>query len=107
MPNPANTYLTRPPMERMMRIHRLIENKEYPNARQLAKELAVSVRTVKRDLEFMRDRMKLPMEFDVRRNGHYFTKSVPNFPQLPMSEKEMWTLFVASQAIAQYRGTPL
>ena len=102
-----DALFTRPPMERMMRIHRFIENKEYPNSRQLAKELSVSVRTVKRDIEFMRDRMKMPIEFDVRRNGFVFTEPVPVFPQMPMTEKEMWTLFVASQAIEQYRGTPM
>ena len=106
MPRQREVF-TRPPMERMMRIHRIIENKEYPNAKQLAKELEVSLRTVKRDLVFMRNRLKLPMEFDGKRNGHYFTEPVPNFPQVPMTEREMWHLFIASQAIEQYRGTPL
>jgi proteasome accessory factor B len=32
---------------------------------------------------------------------------VPEFPQVPMTEKEMWHLFIASQAVAQYKGTPL
>ena len=43
----------------------------------------------------------------MKRNGHYFTEPVPNFPQVPMTEREMWHLFIASQAIEQYRGTPL
>src|SRR5438876_520587 len=90
----------------MMRIHRLVENREYPNSRELARELEVSLRTVKRDIEFMRDRMNLPIEFDVRRNGFCFTKPVPNFPQVAMSERETFALFIASRAIEQYRGTP-
>jgi len=107
MAKTADTVFTRAPMERMMRIHRLVENKEYPNSRQLARELEVSVRTVWRDLEFMKERLKMPLEFDVHRNGFYFTESVPEFPQVPMTEREMFHLFVASQAVAQYRGTPL
>jgi proteasome accessory factor B len=106
MPKQREVF-TRPPMERMMRIHRIIENKEYPNSKQLARELEVSFRTIKRDLVFMRNRLNLPMEFDVKRNGHYFTEPVPTFPQVPMTEREMWHLFIASQAIEQYRGTPL
>jgi predicted DNA-binding transcriptional regulator YafY len=35
MPKQRDEVFTRPPMERMMRIHRIIENKEYPNSKQL------------------------------------------------------------------------
>jgi hypothetical protein len=38
--------------ERMMRMHRRIEDKEYPNSRTFAREFEVSVRTVKRDIDF-------------------------------------------------------
>lgn len=96
-----------PAIERMQRIHRLIENKEYPNCSQLARDFEMSVRTLKRDIDFMKTRLDMPIEFDVRRNGYYFTEPVPNFPQMPMSEADVFTLFVASKAIEQYRGTPL
>ena len=96
-----------PAIERMMRIHQLIENKEYPNSHKLAREFEMSVRTIKRDIDFMRSRLNLPMEFDGKKNGFYFTKSVPQFPQMPMSEADVFTMFVASKAIEQYRGTPL
>ena len=89
-----------------MRIHQLIENKEYPNSHKLAREFEMSVRTIKRNIDFMKTRLKLPMEFDVKKNGFFFTRSVPNFPQMPMSEADVFTMFVASKAIEQYRGTP-
>ena len=91
----------------MMRIHRLIENKEYPNCSKIAKEFEMSVRTIKRDIDFMKTRLDLPIEFDVRRNGYLFTKPVPHFPQVPVSEADTFALFIASKAIEQYRGTPL
>ncbi len=96
-----------PAIERMQRIHQLIENKEYPNCRKMAAEFEMSVRTLKRDIDFMKTRLDLPIEFDVQRNGYYFTKPVPQFPQLPMSEADTFTMFVASKAIEQYQGTPL
>ena len=46
-------------------------------------------------------------EFDVERNGYYFTKSMPHFHQMPMSEADTFALFIASKAIEQYRGTSL
>ena len=96
-----------PAIERMMRIHRLVENKEYPNCSKMAREFEMSVRTLKRDVDFMKTRLNMPIEFDVRRNGYYFTEPVPHFPQMPMSEADTFALFIASKAIEQYRGTPL
>ncbi|MFO1478039.1 MAG: WYL domain-containing protein [Verrucomicrobiota bacterium] len=93
-------------LERMHRIHQLLQNGEHPNCTQLAAEFEVSRRTMKRDIEFMKDRMSLPIEFDVSHNGYRYTKPVSRFPELPMSEAEVFALFVAGKAIEQYRGTP-
>ncbi len=107
MKRPQTSVFCWPAIERMQRIHRLIENKEYPNCTLLAREFEMSVRTVKRDIEFMKTRLDMPIEFDAQRNGYFFTVSVPHFPQLPMSEADIFTIYVASKAIEQYRGTPL
>jgi proteasome accessory factor B len=96
-----------PAIERMQRIHRLLENREYPNCSKMAAEFEMSVRTLKRDIDFMKTRLELPIEFDVQRNGYYYTSAVPQFPQVPMSEADIFTMFVANKAIEQYHGTPL
>ena len=59
-----------------------------------------------RDVDFMKYRLDLPIEFDGQRNGYYYTRPVEQFPQLPISEAEMFALLVAHKAIAQYHGTP-
>ena len=94
-------------MERMMRIHRLIEDREYPNCTKMSVEFEVSVRTLKRDIEFMKDSLAMPIEFDVPKNGYYFRTPQPHFPRVPLTEKEIVGLFVAQKAIAQYQGTSL
>lgn len=88
-----NIVYSWPAIERMMRIHRLIENGEYPNCTKMAEEFEMSPRTIKRDVDFMKTRLNLPIAFDVRRNGFFFTKSVPNFPQMPMSEADTFRYF--------------
>jgi predicted DNA-binding transcriptional regulator YafY len=93
-------------MERMHRIHQLLQNKDYPNCTKMAMEFEVAKRTMKRDIEFMKVRMGLPIGFDVERNGYFYTEPVERFPELPMSEAEVFGLFVASKAIEQYHGTP-
>ncbi len=51
----------------MLRIHQAIQSGSYPNASTLARELEVSTKSIHRDLEFMRDRLELPMEYDALR----------------------------------------
>ena len=106
MAKTKSQLLSRPPLERMMRFHNLLNENCYPNCSRLAKEFEMTVRTVMRDLDFMRDRLDLPIEFDPKRNGYYYTKPVDQFPQVPFSEAEVFALLVAHKAIAQYKGTP-
>ena len=101
-----NQAFSRPPWERMMRFHNLIKEESFPNCSKLAKEFECSLRTIMRDVDFMRDRLMLPIEFDSQRNGYYYTEPVEQFPQLPFSEAEIFALLVAHKAVAQYRGTP-
>ncbi len=98
--------LSRPPVERMLRIHQAIQSGRFPNAVQLAREIEVSTKSIYRDLEFMRDRLELPLEFDRARNGFYYTEEVSGFPTLQITEGELFALLVAEKALQQYRGTP-
>ena len=89
----------------MLRIHRIVQSGSYPNATTLARELEVCTKSVHRDLEFMRDRLGLPLEFDRQRNGYHYTQEVNAFPTLQITEGELFALLVAEKAVQQYRGT--
>lgn len=105
--NKTRTALfSRPPWERMMWIHEQIQSGAHPNCVQMARELSVSLRTVKRDVEFMMDRLQLPIAYDPRRYGFYYTRPVDHFPKLAVTEAEIFAMLVADKAIAQYQGTP-
>jgi predicted DNA-binding transcriptional regulator YafY len=96
---------SRPPLERMLRIHQALHSGGYPNATNLACELEVSTKSIHRDLEFMRDRLKLPIQYDRRRFGYFYTENVKSFPTLQITEGEILALVVAEKALRQYRGT--
>ena len=59
---------TRPPSDRMRRIHEWIKTGKYPNAVTIDKDLEVTDRTVKRDIDFMRDRYGLLPQPALSRN---------------------------------------
>jgi predicted DNA-binding transcriptional regulator YafY len=63
---------SRPPSERMLRIQGLLQHGKRPNCSALAKQLEISVKTAQRDIEFMRDRLNLPIDYDRTTHG-YFT----------------------------------
>lgn len=96
---------SRPPLERMLRIHEFIQGGKFPNGPSLARHLEVSSKTIQRDLDFMRDRLGLPIEYDAGRRGLYYTEAVGSFPTFQITEGELFALLVAEKALEQYRGT--
>lgn len=89
----------------MLQIHAAIQAGKLPNAQTLSVELEVSSRSILRDIDFMRDRLDLPIEYDARNFGYVYTKPVTAFPSLKISEGELFALVVAEKALQQYRGT--
>ncbi|MEY2491210.1 MAG: hypothetical protein QOH24_161 [Verrucomicrobiota bacterium] len=104
--SPTRTTLhSRPPLERMMRMHARLQSGRYPNCRKLADELEVSSKTVQRDLDFMRYRLGLPIEYDQLHFGFYYTEPVTSFPNVEISEGELVALYIGQKALTQYKGT--
>ena len=95
----------RPPVVRMVRIHELLTAGKGPNCAVLAREFEVSGKTIQRDIEFMRDQLALPIEYDETRHGYYYVRPVAQFPMITVSEGELVALLVAQKAVEQYRGT--
>ncbi len=89
-----------------MRIHAQIKAGEFPNCRKIAEQIEVSSKTIQRDIDFMRDRLGLPVEYDPLRFGFHYTQEVTSFPSIEVSAGEIAALFVAQKALAQYQGTP-
>ena len=89
----------------MVRIHQALQSGKLPNSQSLARECEVASKTVRRDIEFMRERMGLPIAYNVATKGYYYTEEVSGFPNLQITEGELFALIVAEKALQQYRGT--
>ncbi len=90
----------------MLAIHQRLLDGRHPNCFTLARELEVATKTIHRDLEFMRDQLGLPLEYDRARHGYFYTEAVTAFPTVQVSHGELVALLVAQKAVEQYRGTP-
>ena len=53
----------------------------------------------------MRDRLRLPIEYDAAASAIWYTEEVESFPTMQITEGELFALVVAEKALQQYRGT--
>jgi predicted DNA-binding transcriptional regulator YafY len=90
----------------MQQIFQAIKSGRHPNRLTLSAALEVTTKTVQRDVDFMRDRLHLPITYNDKRQGYEFTQPVENFPLVELSEAELISVFVAQKALTQYNGTP-
>jgi len=92
--------------ERLSQIDDWLRAGGYPNTRTMARRLGVTERTVTRDLQFLKTKRGLPIEYDPHKYGFYYAKPVTGFPKTPLSEADISAMLVAHKGIAQYGGTP-
>lgn len=93
--------------ERHVDIDRRIRAEEFPSVALLASEWEVDERTIKRDIEFMRDRLGAPVEYDRKRKGYFYTEPSWSMPAVTLREGELFALLLARHALDQYRDMPL
>jgi proteasome accessory factor B len=93
-------------MERMWRIHQEVQGGSHPNCAGLARQLEVSPKTVMRDIEFMRDRLGMPLAYEAVRHGYFYTAPVQEFPMMKVSQGEVAALLLAQKSLEEFRGTP-
>lgn len=103
----ARAGVTRAPMKRIYVIHEAILAGRYPNCRKLGEQLEVSDKTIQRDIDFMRDELRLPVEYDQAQHGYCYTEDVSQFPVFELDASELAGLFLARQALEVARGTKL
>lgn len=89
----------------MVKIHEMLVADKLPNCSRLAGVFEVSYKTVQRDIDFMRDQLLLPIDYDQTNHGFRYTKPVSQFPLVTVSQGELVALLVAQRAVEQYRGT--
>lgn len=91
---------TRNPLQRIVTIHNLLSDNRYPNCSSLSKIIEVTPKTIQRDLDYMRDCLKLPIEYDKGLRGFYYTEDVPFLPFSRFNIKEVRSLKVIRKILS-------
>lgn len=78
----------------------------YPTCKVLAEKLERSTRTIRRDIDSLRNDFNAPVEFDRERNGFYFTDPAWRLPPVRMTEAELIAFFSAERVLRRVGRTP-
>ena len=99
----------KPQFRRLQFIDEQIRAGIYPNCFQMSHqwEINCSYKTIQRDVDYLRDEMGAPIEYDKKRRGFYFTNNTWFMKSIMMSEGDLFALLVGTQAMAMYKGTPV
>ena len=97
----------KPQHARLLFIDRCIREKSYPNCRSLAAEYEVSVKTIQRDIDYMRIELNAPLEYSARERGFYYTEEQFQLPAMDIRESDLFAIYLADKLLAQYEGTPI
>jgi len=105
---PARATLPKSALARLYFIDQQISSGKYPSTRELAKKWEdISISTIGRDIDFMRDSLHAPIEYDARHRGYYYSK--PNY-RIPMGfsgADELLALNMAKNILELYKDTPI
>ena len=91
----------------LMLIDQAIREGRYPSSQSIAPDLGLSDRTVRRNIEFMRDVLGAPIEYDPSRKGYFYSDKNWSLPSIRITEGELLGVALAQMALQAYKGTPL
>ncbi len=103
----GSSHTTRRPIYRIYEIHAAIRSGNYPNCSKLASQLGVQRKTIQRDITFMRDELRLPVQYEDTLHGYFYDQDISDFPVFQTTAEELAGLFLARTALESVRGTPL
>jgi len=91
--------------ERFYKIDQLLHDRRSVPMAALIEELGISKATVKRDLEYMRDRLNAPISYDRSLRGYRFDQSIPGarkygLPGLWFNDQEIFALLTMHQMLS-------
>jgi len=95
-------------MARLCFIDKEIASGKYPNTGYLAKKWeGISVSTISRDIEFMKDRLNAPIEYDALHRGYYYSEPQYRIPMGFSGAGELLALGMAKNILTMYKDTPI
>ena len=94
-------------LPRLYYIDREIASGTFPSTRKLAKQYEISMSTISRDIEYMRDMLDAPIEYNAFHRGYYYTSETFRLPAGFANPEDLLALGMAKSILTLYQDTPL
>ena len=90
--------------ERFCWFDRQLRNNRYPNASHLARHFELSTKTAQRSIDFMRDRLRAPLEYDAQHKGYYYADHSFALPSCQIAQNELLAILLAKNLLSDSAG---
>ena len=97
----------KPQYRRLLFIDEQIRGGKFPSCATLGAKYEVSAKTIQRDVDYLKDELDAPIEYDATRHGLFYRDKTWFLPAILMSEGDILALLVGTQALEMYKGTPV
>lgn len=91
-------------LERLLHIDSLLRSDIRQTQQSLAEATEVSDRTIRSDLNFLRDRFNAPLE-NTRTKGYYYSDPNWRLPSISLSQGELFALTLGAKMLSSYAGS--
>ncbi len=99
--------MSRPQIERILTLDRLIRDRQYPNADSMAAHFETSRRVVFNDRKFLVERLGAPLEFDRARRGWFYSEPSWVLPATMVTQGELLAFFLSIEVARRNLGGAL
>jgi predicted DNA-binding transcriptional regulator YafY len=90
--------------ERFVWFDNQVRVRKYPNATSLAERFEISTKTAKRDIDFMRDRLLCPLDYDSSQKGYYYDDETFSLDMVYLFSEELSALLIARKMLRDISG---
>ncbi len=90
--------------ERFVWFDNQVRGRKYPNATSLSEQFEISTKTAQRDIDFMRDRLLCPLDYDSSKKGYYYDDETFSLPMVYLSSEELSSLLIARKMLQDISG---
>lgn len=92
-------------MHRLSFIDKEIRSGVFPNKTTLSKKYEISLKTIQRDIEYLKDSYDAPIEYNYKKKGFCYSKTFILNP-LELSEGDFFMLAITEKVLKQYKNSP-
>ena len=88
-------------LERFIWFDNEARRERFPNASKLAIRFEIATKSAQRSIDYFRDRLLAPLEYESSRKGYYYTDPTFQIPIIRISEEELLALLISRKLITE------